>query len=252
MTMKGKTVWLTGASSGIGQALAVRLAQAGSAVVVSARSEEPLQQLAQQYPKQITSFPCDVANFEARKSIAQSLGEMVDQIDVVIMAAGVAEYENDLSFSMDMYQKVFSVNFFGAINTIAIAMPFLKKASGRAHIVGVSSLSVVVGFPRAEAYGSSKAALEYFLNSLRTDLDPRKFDVSIIRPGFVKTPMTDKNDFPMPFLMTADEAANRIFRAVNRPRRLFAFPKRFSFLLCLFSWLPGLWYRYIGPKLSRQ
>lgn len=250
--IKGKTIWLTGASSGIGSELAKLLAKSGNTVIISARSEDKLDELASQYPENLIVVPADIADFEQKEAIRSKLSQHTDHLDTLIMAAGVAEYEDDLSFNMDMYQKVISVNLLGAINTVGIALPLLKKASQKAHIVGISSLSTRVGFPRAEAYGTSKAGLEYFLQSLTTDLNPRKFDVTTIRPGFVKTPMTDKNDFPMPFMLSAGDAAERIYKGISKRPRIFSFPKRLSLLLWVLSRVPSFWYRYLGPKLSRQ
>ncbi|MBX2807188.1 MAG: SDR family NAD(P)-dependent oxidoreductase [Cellvibrionaceae bacterium] len=249
---QGKTIWLTGASSGIGEALALRLAQMGNYVIVSARRIEPLQALVARYPKCIYALPMDVSESSDLDAFKQQLQAATDCLDMVIMAAGVVEYENDLSFDGALYKRVLDTNFIGAVNTLSVALPLLMKSQQRAHIVGVSSLSVVLGFTRAEAYGASKAALEYFLNALRVDLSPRKFDVTIVRPGFVTTPMTAQNDFPMPFTLSVEEAVDAIIAGVARRKRQFSFPGRLTVLLKLLSWFPGLWYRILGPRMSRN
>jgi len=164
----------------------------------------------------------------------------------------VVEYEDDLSFNIERYQSVFDVNFFGLVNSVAIAMPLLKKSEHKPYIVGVTSLTVLTGFPRAEIYGASKAAADYFLKALRMDLSPERFDLSIVRPGFVKTPMTSVNDFPMPFIMSADDAADRIIDGMIKRKLFINFPRRFSFILKLLSSIPSIWYNVLGPKMNRH
>lgn len=249
---KGKTVWLTGASSGIGRILAIKLAKLGCTVVISARREEALKEVAKHAPQQILPLVFDVADDSQRDKICKELADRVEAIDIALFVAGVVEYEDDLSFDIERYRKVFDVNFFGLLNSVAIAMPLLKKSEFKPYIVGVTSLTVLTGFPRAEIYGSSKAAADYFLKALRMDLDPEKFDLSIVRPGFVETPMTSVNDFPMPFIMSADEAADRIIDGMNKRKLFINFPRRFSFLLKLLSSVSSIWYKILGPKMNRH
>jgi NAD(P)-dependent dehydrogenase (short-subunit alcohol dehydrogenase family) len=249
---QGKTVWITGASSGIGRSLSIKLANLGATVVISARRAEALQELAQHAPHKLLPLPVDVSDASVRDNVQRQLAERVEALDVVIFAAGIAEYENTLDLLDERYQRVFAANFFGLVNSVAIALPLLKKSQNKPYIVGLTSLAIMVGFPRAEAYGASKAAADYFLKALRTDLSPAEFDISIVRPGFVKTPMTAINDFPMPFVMNVDEASDRIIRGINKRHLFINFPRRFSSLLQLLACLPWLWYRWLGPKMSRQ
>ena len=249
---QGKTVWLTGASSGIGRILALKLAKLGATVLISARRQQALEELAQQEPQLLLPLPVDVSDAEAIAETQRRIGERVEAIDVAIFSAGVVEYEDNLDFDLGRYQRVFAANFFGLVNSVTIAFPWLKKSKNKPHIVGLTSLAMKVGFPRAEAYGSSKAAADYFLKSLRMDLSPEAFDISIVRPGFVKTPMTSVNDFSMPFLMDANEAAERIVQGMETKKLFINFPKRFSLLLSVLSWMPWLWYRCLGPKLNRH
>jgi short-subunit dehydrogenase len=249
---RGKTVWVTGASSGIGRALAVKLADLGCTVVISARRLDVLEEVAQHSPRYLLPLAVDISNANMRESIRKQLAERVESIDIAIFSAGIVEYEDNLDFIDDRYQRVFAANFFGLVNSVAIAMPLLKKSRYKPYIVGLSSLSMVLGFPRAEAYGSSKAAADYFLKSLRADLSPDKFDITIVRPGFVTTPMTSVNDFPMPFVISADEAADRILYGMKKRKLIFSFPSRFSLLLRLLSAVPWLWYKKIAPKMNRH
>lgn len=251
-SITGKTIWLTGASSGIGKSLAKRLASMGNFVIVSSRRKAELDKLVDEYPEKMHALPLDVSNNDAVNSTQRALQEVCDHLDMVIIAAGTAEYEDNLAFDIAMYQRVYDANFFGAVNTVSIALPLLQKAQQKAHIVGISSLSVVVPFPRAEAYGSSKAALEYFLNTLRTELSDRKFDVTVVRPGFVTTPLTAKNDFPMPFEMPVEDAVDCIIEGVAKKKRQFSFPWTLTSILTLFSWIPWVWYKFITPKMKRN
>lgn len=251
-SITGKTIWVTGATSGIGQALAKRLASMGNFVIISGRRESELEKLLDQFPKKMHALPLDVSDRGAVSLAQQQLLQICDNLDMLVIAAGTAEYEDNLAFDIDMYQRVYDANFFGAVNTVSIALPLLRQAQQKAHIVGISSLSVVVPFPRAEAYGSSKAALEYLLNTLRTELPVRKFDVTVVRPGFVTTPLTAKNDFPMPFEMPVEAAVDCIIQGIAKRKRQFSFPWTLSTILTLFSWIPWVWYKLITPKMKRN
>jgi len=251
-SITGKTIWLTGATSGIGQALAKRLATMGNFVIISGRRESELQKLVNEFPKKMHALPMDVSDSRSLGAIKQQLEGISDAIDMLVIAAGTAEYEDDLGFEVGMYQRVFDANYFGAVNTLHIALPLLHKAQQKAHIVGISSLSVLVPFPRAQAYGASKIALEYLLNSLRSELPLRKFDVTVVRPGFVTTPLTAKNDFPMPFEMPVEDAVDCIIKGVAKKKRQFSFPWTLTSILTLFSWMPGIWYKFIAPRMKRN
>lgn len=246
-----KTIWIVGSSTGMGRALALRLAEAGNFVIVSARSADKLDEVVKQHPKNMVALPVDMNHADDPTVLQEQLAQITDVIDILVMAQGTVEYENDMTFDAALYRRVFETNFFSFVNTLAVAKPFLEASEQRAYIVGLSSMSMMIGFSRAEAYGASKAAIDYFLHSLVVDLPQRKFDVSIVRPGFVATPMTSVNDFPMPFLMSAEQAADRIIKGMEKRRRLIIFPRRLYSILTVFSWLSCLWYRYLGPKTSR-
>lgn len=251
-TITQRTIWLTGASSGIGHALAIRLADMGNFVIVSARRKAVLESMEVARPNLIKALPMDVSDSLSLQRNREYLNEVTDQLDMVIMAAGIAEYEDDLSFDPSLYERVFDVNFHGIVNTLSLALPLLKKSEAKAHIVGISSLSVVVGLPRAEAYGASKAAMEYLLNALRTDLPPKHYDVTVVRPGFVSTPMTAQNDFPMPFELPVEQAVAAIVKGIARRKRQVSFPWQLNLLLKFASWFPSLWYKVLAPKMSRS
>jgi NAD(P)-dependent dehydrogenase (short-subunit alcohol dehydrogenase family) len=157
---------------------------------------------------------------------------------MLILNAGTVEYLSGNSAFLETSRSVFDVNFFGAIACIDCAMPLLKNSKQTPTIAGMSSMSSFTPLPRAEAYGSSKAALDYFLKSLRIDLASSGIRVVVISPGFVDTPMTRKNDFDMPWIWTTDEASNYITRKLARGILNIRFPWPMVLLMKLASCLP--------------
>jgi short-subunit dehydrogenase len=249
--IKGRCIWITGASSGLGKALAEQLAAAGNFVIISARSQTALATLMLQYPGKIKSLPLDLSHKLDLKKTAIQLREITDYLDMVICAAGICEYEDDLSFNPEMYERTFDINFLGVIRTFNIALPLLKKSQLRPHFSVISSLSTCVGFPRAEAYGASKAALNYFMQSLRADVSKIALDLSLIRPGFINTSLIKGNDFAMPFMMSAEAAAEYILKKLHKRKFLIDFPLRLSWPLQLGGLLFNLWCKWVAPKLTR-
>lgn len=252
MEITEKTIWITGASSGIGLAIAQRLAAQNNFIIVSARSSEKLEALCSSQPDKFALLPMDVSDSKALSHVRELLCDITDYLDMLIMCAGTCEYDNGPSFDGDLYQRVFATNFFGAINTVQLALPLLKKSERRAEIVGVSSLSTLAPFSRAEAYGSSKAALEYFLSSLRVDLIDSNIDVTIVRPGFVDTPLTRRNDFDMPFIQTPEEAASAVIKGLVNNRRVINFPWKMVVTLKVLYTIPWIWFNVISKKLKKS
>lgn len=247
--ISGEIIWITGASSGIGRAMAVQLAEQGNQVIASARGQAALDELVA-INSNITACVFDVSDTGSCDAVRQQLLQIHPYLDRVIINAGTCEYLNSKQPDWAMMRRVMEVNYFGAINTLDVALPLLQaQPQSNAHIVGVVSMAAFVPFSRAEAYGSSKAALQYFLDSLRVDLAPEGIDVTVVNPGFVKTPLTDKNDFEMPFLVPVDKAASRIVAAIaNRPYQ-YDFPRRLKWLLKSLGFFPGIWNTVVAPKL---
>jgi len=252
--------WLTGASSGIGRELALQLAAQGHRVYISARSADVLQALAAEAPGQLIPLPCDVTDDVQMGTVFERLPpELRPQwLDGLIAGAGVCEYVDLPVLDTAMCRRVADVNYFGVVNACAAALPLLQRSAqagtrGRPVIAGLCSMSVYTAFPRAEAYGAAKAAMAYFLDSLRCDIG-RSIDVCLVYPGFVSTPMTVSNDFPMPFCISAEEAARRTLAGLARPRRprAFAFPWQLHWILKGAAALPGLWYGVIMPRMRRN
>lgn len=258
MLIENKNIWITGASSGIGSELAMQLAEAGNTVVVSARNLDKLSALSEKAASAagtIVPLACDVTQDEENNTVRSGLAGIVSKLDIVIICAGRCEYIDNAELDTDLFRRVYDVNVFGAVNSAIVALPLLEKADlsqqGKPQIVAIASLSAVTGLPRAEAYGSSKAAMIYLFNTLRLDLQKR-VDVTVVNPGFVATEMTKQNDFPMPFMMHPPEAARRIIKGVAKRKLTVNFPLRLWLSLKLPSLIPSLWYRWLGPKLVRS
>ena len=246
-------IWLTGATSGIGRALALRLLAQGHRVALSARSESALAELAESHDNALT-LPLDVADRAAVQRAGERLAEPSGGLDLVILNAGTCEYLEARDFDMALVERVFAPNFFGALHGVEAALPLLRRAraeGGRPLIAATSSAAAYVPLPRAEAYGASKAALSHFMESLRLDLHAEGIDVSLIHPGFVETPLTDRNDFAMPLRISADAAAEAILRGLARRRLDIHFPRRFTLLVKLMGILPPALRFRLGLRMTR-
>ena len=242
-TSQQKVIWVTGASSGLGRSIALQLAHAGALVIASARNQQALDELAAQSPN-IRALACDITDASAFDGLGEQMVAISPYIDQAILNAGNCEYLDFPDPDWAAVRRVMEVNFFGTVNCVEFVLPLLR-AAGRPHLVVVASQATAAPFPRAEAYGASKAALQYFCDCLRLDLASEKIDVSVVNPGFVDTPLTRKNDFEMPFLMDVEEAASRVIDKIeSRPRR-YSFPLRLSLLLGLSKLAPGLWQRIV-------
>lgn len=247
-------IWITGAGSGIGKALALRYAAGGHTVIISGRTLDKLEAVrdeADAMARRIIPMIYDVTDDDATKISGENLADLTPHLDLVIMNAGACEYINDQTLDLAMFRRVMDANFFGMINTTNVALPLLRKARGRPLLAGVCSLAGFIGFPRAEAYAASKAASRYLMHSLRIDFSDF-VDVCAINPGFVETPMTARNDFPMPFLMTADEAAGRIQEGLKKRPRELNFPRRLTLMLRLAQLSGGLWYALMSRQRQQQ
>lgn len=245
-----KTIWITGAGSGIGEALVRRLVADGHFVIISGRNRDTLLKVQKPSPKLVRVLSCDVGDDESMSRAAAELGEITDQLDMVIACAGICEYDDNLTLDIGSYRRVFDANFFGVVNTLRSALPLLARS--RAPVfAAVGSLSSVVGFPRAEAYGASKAALQYFMDAVRADTCHLPLRTVLIRPGFIETPLTAENDFNMPFMMSAEQAADRILAGLEGRKAVIDFPRRLSWPLRLLGLLRPLWFGWCAPRMTR-
>ena len=244
------TVWITGASSGIGRELALQLARAGHRVIISARSVEALQELAMLYPKQLLPMPLDIADQASLIKAETQLTELAPVLDLAILNAGTCEYLDNGIIDIELIQRVMSVNFNGTINAAALAMPLLQKAKQPALYV-VSSQVTTLPLTRSGAYGASKAALEYFFRCLRIDTIAINVFIGIVRPGFVKTPLTDRNNFSMPWLWPAEKAAAKILADIDLRKAEIIFPRALHSLLSLLALLPHAWWASLSQLMQK-
>jgi NAD(P)-dependent dehydrogenase (short-subunit alcohol dehydrogenase family) len=245
-----KRIWLTGASSGIGAALAEILLQQGHHLALSARSEAPLQALAERWPQQVLVLPGDLVDAEQVRAIGQRIAAAWGALDCAILNAGTCEYIDARAFEAAMVERVVRANLFSAAHCIEAALPLLRRGH-QPHLVAVASSVTFLPLPRAEAYGASKAALRYLCESLRLDLAAEGIAVTLVSPGFVDTPLTRRNDFPMPMRWPVERAARHI--AERLPRRPFeiAFPGAFVAILLLLAHLPRRLQLALGRRMSR-
>lgn len=243
----GKVIWVTGASSGLGRSLALQLAERGALVIASARGEQALQDLAAEHSN-IRPLPLDITDADAIAALPARLAEISAHLDQAILNAGVCEYLDFPNPDWDAVKRVMQVNFFGSVDCVRVALPLLRLSpQARPGLVIVASQVTAAPFPRAEAYGASKAALQYFCDSLRVDLAREEIDVCVVNPGFVDTPLTRRNDFDMPFLMDVDKAAGLIVRKLQSRPRQFSFPLRLCWLLGLSRLMPSTWQKLVAP-----
>lgn len=226
-----KIVWLTGASSGIGAALVKKFLTEEYVVIASSRSLNALAD----YQDQIIFIQLDATKSDSIKECIGKIEQDYGRIDIAILNAGVCEYVEYPEFSLSTIEHNFSVNFFGMVRCIDAALPLLRNSS-TPQLIGMSSSAVYMPFARAEGYGASKAAGMYLLRSLQAHADD--INISIICPGFVKTPLTDKNNFPMPFLISSEKAANLIFKGIRKKKPVIEFPWQLIFILKILHLLP--------------
>ena len=245
-----KTIWITGASSGIGKSLALKFANEGWQVAASARREDLLNQLSESN-QNISPFPLDVTNRENCEEIFEKIKNKFESIDTCFFSTGTWDPKKEKEIDIDQMKKVMEVNFFGTLNCIkAVEMYFKEKKNGNISIV--SSIAGYRGLPNSTGYGASKAALNNLAESLYFDFGRYNVRVSLISPGFIKTPMTDKNQFKMPFLKTPEFAAEKIYNGlINGSSFEIDFPKELTLILKFLKILPDSVYFKLIRKLTK-
>jgi NAD(P)-dependent dehydrogenase (short-subunit alcohol dehydrogenase family) len=240
----GRVAWITGAGKGIGRALALRLADEGLSVVASARTARDLESLvaeADGRPGRIVAQPVDVTHETAVARCAEDIESSLGPIDLLVCNAGTHVPLSVEAFESATFRDLMEVNVMGTVHCLAAVLPRLV-ARRRGRIAVMSSVAGYRGLPSAAAYGASKAALINMCEAMKPDLDRHGVGLSVVCPGFVRTPLTDRNAFPMPFMMEAGDAAERIVRGLRRGKFEIAFPRRFTMWLKLGRCLPYAWY----------
>ena len=250
MTEK-KIIWITGASSGIGKALAIKFAEKGWTVAASARRESLLQEL-NKINQNIYSFPLDVTEIENCKLVANKIIEKFGGIDICVFGTGMHDPKSEKRFNLNKIREIMEVNYFGTMNSInSIYEYFSEKKNGQISII--SSVAGYRGLPAAGAYCASKAALTSYAESLNFDMKMKNVKVSLISPGFIKTPMTDQNDFPMPMIKSPEFAANEIFKGLTEKKSFeIHFPKAFTYFLKFLQILPSsIYFKLVSKGMKK-
>ena len=240
----GKRYWLVGASEGLGRALAQIMSRCGCELVLSARSRDRLEALAAELPGLSQVVPVDVSDMDSVRAAAEAAGE----IDGLVFLSGVYWPFGAQDWDAEQAVTMADVNFTGALRVLGTVVPGMV-ARGSGHIVITGSLAGFRGLPGSIGYGSSKAAVMHLAESMQADLRRSGVAVQLANPGFIRTRLTDKNDFRMPFVMEPEVAAQRMFEHMGSDRFAANFPTLFSLLFRGANFLPdGLYYRLFGAR----
>ncbi len=250
MSENQKKIWITGASSGIGKAVAEKFAKNGWKVAVSARRKEKLELMSDN--KNIFPFPLDVTNTDNCKDTFKKIIEKFNDVDICFFCSGTYDPKKEQGVNLEQIKFVMDVNYFGTINCVkAVEEHFKNKRKG--HISIVSSIAGYRGLPNSSGYGPSKAALTNFAESIYFDFKKFNIKVSIVSPGFIKTSLTDKNEFRMPFLRSTEFAADKIYDGLIKSNSFeIHFPKQLTLLLKFFRILPYKIYLFLIDKTVKR
>ena len=246
-----KVIWITGASSGIGKALSIKFANEGWTVAASARRENLLKELNQEN-ESIHPFPLDVTNIDQCKKVFKDIIEKFKNVEISIFCTGIHDPKSEKEFNLEKIKKIMEVNYFGTINSIdAIYKYYDEKKSGQISIV--SSVAGYRGLPAAGAYCASKSALTSFAESLHFEMKRKNVRVTLVSPGFIKTPMTDQNDFPMPMIKSPEFAADQIYKGLIKKSGFeIHFPKAFTYFLKFLRILPNnIYFKFVEKGMKK-
>lgn len=244
MFWKDKVIFLTGASSGIGEALALELSKRGAIVGLLARREQLLQTIAQKIENKggiARHFACDISDEQSVADAARALRNEFAKIDILIANAGIGgDAKNAKELRPGDFRRVIDINLLGAVNAVSAVLPaMIERGSGQ--LVAVSSLAGSRGLPKSAAYCASKAGMTAFFESVRLDVQHKGIDVTIIQPGFIRTPLTNHRASKMPFLMELEQSIPLFLRAIEKRKKFAAFPWQLATFVragkCFPAWL---------------
>lgn len=249
---QNKVALVTGASSGIGRALALELARRGAAVGLLARREDLLREVVREIEAQggkASALPADVTDTNAVRAAVSALQSEFGPIDLLIANAGVGATTAGGKLEPEGVAKVFSVNVIGVVNSVTAVIPQMVER-GRGQLAVISSLAAYRGLPKSAAYCASKAAISSLFESLRLDLQPKGIDVTIIHPGFIKTPLTAGRQAKLPFVLEADDAARKMIRVIEKRKKSYAFPWQLATIVRAGMLMPNFMYDWISRRNS--
>lgn len=245
---EGKNIWIIGASSGIGHALSKDLSQRGAKLILSARSADKLEALKTELAGDTHVYPVDISNLESLQNALKFVQEKCGHIDSIINLAALYEPASIKDMNIEKARLLVDVNLTGSLNLIHAALPVLKSQS-HGQFVLCGSVAGYRGLPNGQPYSATKAAIINLAESLKVE-NP-DLDIKLISPGFVRTPLTDKNDFEMPMMIEPEEAAKAIADGLLKKNFEIHFPKKFTILMKLLRLLPNAVYFKIAGKFAR-
>jgi NAD(P)-dependent dehydrogenase (short-subunit alcohol dehydrogenase family) len=252
MQWTNRVVLITGASSGIGRGLTLELARLGARAGLLARRADFLQEVVAEietHGGKALALPADVTDASAVRAAVDTLQQRFGPIDLLIANAGVGATVAGGRLEPDGVARVFNVNVIGVVNCVTAVIPQMIER-GRGHLAVISSLAAYRGLPKSAAYCSSKAAISSLFESLRLDLQPKGIDVTIIHPGFIKTPLTAGRQAKLPFLMEVDDAARKMIRAIEKRKKSYAFPWQLATIVRVGMVMPTFLYDWISRRNS--
>ena len=245
----GKTVWLVGASSGIGRALALQFAELGAQLILTARRESVLAELNDELGGHHTVIAFDIADDSATQQAVEAIQHRHGRIDVVICLAGAYEPSNIVDLDYETQRNVIDTNLHGTLNVIRHVLPRLRD-QGKGLIAIYGSVAGYRGLPAGQPYSATKSALINFAESLYLEEKKHNIDVKIINSGFVDTPLTKKNTFTMPMIISAEMAAQSVITGLGKRAFEIHFPKSFTYLMKVLGRLPNWLYFRIGRGIN--
>lgn len=253
MDWSNRVVLITGASSGIGRALAVELARRGARLGLVARRAEVLNEILSELNSansaRAVAIPADVQDAQSMRQAARRLISELGAIDVLIANAGIGVTNPGTEFDAAKFASVIDVNVIGAANSVAAVLPeMVQRGSGQ--LVAISSLAAYRGLPKSAAYCASKAGLSAMFESLRLDVAPRGISVTIIHPGFIKTPLTADRQAKLPWLMEVEDAVKKIIQAIEKRKKSYAFPWQLATIVRAGMIMPNFMYDWISSRNS--
>ncbi len=254
--MQKKTCWIIGASHGIGEALVRKYFDHGFDLMISARSIEKLNQIRDEIrtknptaTNQILTSQVDVCDVSSLQKSCDEIITKLQKIDLVIFASALYSPTSAIGFDLQKAHETIDVNIKGALNLLHVVLPKMK-AQKFGHLAFIASVAGYRGLPQSFAYGASKAALINLCEGIYPELNRHNINLSVINPGFVKTRLTDKNSFEMPFIISADQAAEEIFKGLNAKKFEIHFPKKFTYILKFLRILPNTIFLKIINKIK--
>lgn len=243
-----KHIWIIGASTGIGKALAIELSAQGATLILSARSEDKLNALNTKLGERHLVYPLDASDIDKLSKTAIDLTHKIPKLDSVIFLAAIYSPHDKQPKDITFTHQMITVNLGGAFNVVNATLPIFQK-QGKGQIILCGSVAGYRGLPFGQPYCATKAAIINYAESLKIELEPQNIDVKLISPGFVRTPLTDKNDFSMPMIIEPEEAAKAITKGMKAKAFEIHFPRKFTWIMKLLKILPTPLYFSIARKI---